>query len=187
MTKIGVTGHQFLDNSKSLIQSVDQALEIISGQFEPPYTMISPLAEGSDRLIVYRAFAHWEGAHLVVVLPMDVDDYLADFKTLSSRADFINLMQVADEILSIPKATSREAAYEAAGARVVEMCDVLIALWDGQKARGKGGAGDMVAYARKKCLPLVWIHTANQIHGMEPPVSLVEEQGIITLENFRPA
>jgi len=91
---------------------------------------------------------------------------------------------LADEILFVPKVSSREGAYQAAGERVVEMCDVLIALWDGQKGRGKGGTGEIVAYARKKSLPLVWIHAANQIPGMDLPVSTGEEQGKITLENF---
>jgi hypothetical protein len=34
---------------------------------------------------------------------------------------------------------------------------VLIALWDGQPSRGKGGTAEIVAYARQRGIPVVWI------------------------------
>lgn len=186
MTRIGVTGHRFLAETDKLTQSVDRALAVIEGQFDPPYILFSSLAEGADRLVPYRAFARWEGARLVVTLPLDIEDYLQDFKTLSSKADFVNLMEQADKILQPPEKTTREKAYLAAGLRVLDLCEVLIAIWNGSKAQGKGGTAGIVAKARKEKKPLIWIHAGNRILGTTTPISLGEEQGKITLENFNP-
>ena len=92
MTIIGVTGHRFLANLDKLVHSVDKALALIEAHYDPLYICLSALAEGADRLVPHRAFARWEEARLIVPLPLDVDDYMQDFKTLTSKADFINLM-----------------------------------------------------------------------------------------------
>jgi len=184
MTTIGVTGHRFLADTEKLVRSIDKALEIVEEHFDPPYIILSPLAEGADRLVPYRAFARWEGTQLIVSLPMDTDVYMEDFKTLSSKADFINLMQLSNEILQPPDAADRNGAYKAAGTRVIDRCDVLIAIWNGKESQGKGGTADLVALARKRELPLVWIHAGNRIPGTETPISLGDHQGKIELENF---
>jgi hypothetical protein len=41
-----------------------------------------------------------------------------------------------------------EDAYEAAGRWIATESEVLIAVWDGQPARGRGGTADTVSYAR---------------------------------------
>jgi hypothetical protein len=56
---------------------------------------------------------------------------------------------------------SREDAYERAGRYVVDRSDAIIALWDGEPARGQGGTAAIVAYARKRGVPLVWIRTKD--------------------------
>jgi hypothetical protein len=185
MTKIGVTGHRFLADTEKLIQSVDKALGVIEEQFEPPYILLSPLAEGADRLVPYRAFARWHSARLVVSLPLDVEEYMEDFKTLTSKADFINLAEMADQFLQPTGGIDREDAYQAAGFRVIDLCDVLIAVWDGLKTQGKGGTAEMVARAREKKTPVIWIHAGNRMPGSTSPISLSEEQGKLTLENFK--
>ena len=46
----------------------------------------------------------------------------------------------------------------AAGKSIVDSCEMLIAIWDGKPARGLGGTGDVVRYARKtgKAVSIVW-------------------------------
>ena len=184
MTKIGVTGHRVLTNLDKLVHSVDQALALIEAHCDPPYICLSALAEGADRLVPYRAFARWEEARLIVPLPLDVEDYMQDFETFTSKADFINLMELAEEILPPPEAANREDAYQAAGFHVVQNCDVLIAIWDGAEAQGKGGTAEIVTTARQMKHPLIWIHAGNRRPDTEKPTSLGGEQGKITLENF---
>lgn len=51
----------------------------------------------------------------------------------------------------------RERAYEAAGRYVVDHCDMLLAVWDGRPARGRGGTAEIIAYARRRERPLAVI------------------------------
>ena len=58
---------------------------------------------------------------------------------------------------SRPKAGMREVRrthrYACAGAYIVKHCDVLIALWDGQPARGLGGTGQLVDWMISRAIP----------------------------------
>jgi len=45
------------------------------------------------------------------------------------------------------------------GHAIVDECDLLIALWDRKKAKGVGGTGDIVTYAKKKEIPILHINT----------------------------
>lgn len=47
--------------------------------------------------------------------------------------------------------------YEAAGREILKQADLLIAVWDGQKARGRGGTGQMVKEAIINKIPVIWI------------------------------
>ena len=46
----------------------------------------------------------------------------------------------------------------AASRLMVDAADELFAVWDGQPARGHGGTGDVVAYARERGKPVhvIW-------------------------------
>ena len=55
----------------------------------------------------------------------------------------------------------RAQAYEAAGRYVVDHCDLLIAVWDGKPARGRGGTAEIVAYAREKKRPLIVVSSLD--------------------------
>jgi hypothetical protein len=48
----------------------------------------------------------------------------------------------------MPARESRTEAYEQAGRYVVEHSDVLVAVWDGLSASGRGGTAEIVAWAR---------------------------------------
>jgi len=48
-------------------------------------------------------------------------------------------------------------AYETIGRLILEQSDVLLAMWDGQPARGRGGTGDIVKVARGLHMPTMII------------------------------
>ena len=52
-----------------------------------------------------------------------------------------------------------QAQYEKVGKEVVDTADVLFAIWDGEEAKGKGGTGDIVQYARDEGKYVVHIHS----------------------------
>lgn len=60
----------------------------------------------------------------------------------------------------------RQAAYEACGRHVVDHSDALLAVWDGEPSAGRGGTGDIVAYARARQRPLIWVQ-ANPPHELK--------------------
>jgi hypothetical protein len=49
------------------------------------------------------------------------------------------LLAQADEVVELPQARSRAAAYETAGEWIVDNCDVLVTVWDGQGGSGSRG------------------------------------------------
>ena len=47
-------------------------------------------------------------------------------------------------------------------------CDVLLAIWDGEPARGEGGTGQIVAEAIEAGLPVVWVDLAGEARLLPP-------------------
>lgn len=156
--RIGVTGHRVLGDAGSVRAAVDLALGRLLGgataAVAAAAAVISPLAEGADRLVA-RAVLARPGGMLDVLLPLPMADYLADFPTSSSRKDFLALIDLARSVAVVPGVeASRDAAYERVGRAVVQRCDVLLALWDGEPSAGRGGTAQIVHYARGRGVPV---------------------------------
>lgn len=183
MAAVGVTGHRFLMELDKIHAGVQEALDWIERQFPgEPLTALSALAEGADRIVTYHALAR-PGGRLVVALPLPQADYLTDFRSAESKAEFLDLLGRADEVITLPPAPVRVAAYEAAGLYILDHCDVLLAVWDGKAAQGQAGTGAMVAQARRRGLPIAWVHAGNRKPGTDEPTSLGAEQGVVTVED----
>ena len=162
MVAIGVTGHRKLINIEQLLSGLDQALNQIQRAYpNSKITIISPLAEGADRLVASRAMAKYY-ADLVVPLPLVISKYMLDFGSRASKAEFENLLDRAAQVIELPPVEDREASYLAAGLYVLEHSDILIAIWDGLPARRPAGTGQIVAQAREQLKPLAWIFAGNQ-------------------------
>jgi hypothetical protein len=50
-----------------------------------------------------------------------------------------------------------DGSYERANRAILDRSDVLIAVWDGDPARGRGGTGDVVHDALERSLPVIVI------------------------------
>lgn len=153
---IGVTGHRRLAGMEALSAKIDAIIDEIVREVPARLVVLSPLAEGADRLVAERVLSR-ERAGLEAVLPMPEADYERDFETDGSRAEFRSLLARAEAIHRLPNAPSREEAYAAAGRFVVDRCDVLIAVWDGKAGDGPGGTAETVGYARSVPLQLLII------------------------------
>lgn len=138
----------------------------------PILRIVSPLAEGADRIVAREALilaaeerAKPEPAvsfqvELYCPLPFRRETYRQDFGE-ASRKEFDDLLsgQTALELDGSRESQDlRGEAYEAAGRAVLDQSDVLIAVWDGQKPRGRGGTGQIIEEAVRRRLPVVWIH-----------------------------
>lgn len=169
---IGVTGHLTLQNKiviqrsiRSVLSELESMINIKKYKIPWTFVIISPLAEGSDRIVVEEILGwHSEGMQdpvLEVVLPLPLEDYTHDFKTESSREQFKDLLAKAGSIINLSGGPTREDAYLKAGQYVASRCDVLIAIWDGKKAHGKGGTGEIVEFARKYKRCIFWINSVT--------------------------
>ncbi|MGH7468518.1 MAG: hypothetical protein ACRENP_11210 [Longimicrobiales bacterium] len=164
----GVTGRRSLGAIAEISAGIDAALDAIERRFPTgPVAVLSSLAEGADRLVVQRARARPRPHSLIAVLPLPEQDYVRDFKTAESRAEFAALLRKATQVLTLPHNPNapRNEAYWAAGQYILDHGDVLLAVWDGQPGRGRGGTADVVAAARARGTPLVWVHTGSTNDG----------------------
>lgn len=96
-----------------------------------------------------REVLRFPTSRLDVVLPLEKGDYLQDFETSESKAEFEELLSRARRVKQLPPTASRNEAYAQVGRYVVDHCDVLFALWDGKPAAGQGGTAEIVRYARE--------------------------------------
>jgi hypothetical protein len=133
--------------------------------------VVSALAEGADRIGAAAALS--TGAAFDVVLPFSPAEYEHDFAEQASRNAFRALLEKAEEVLTLagPDAP-RDLAYEAAGKALLDNCDLLVAVWDGEPGRGRGGTQEVIAGAVRRQLPIVIIspdgRTAALLHADGP-------------------
>ena len=129
---------------------------------------ISALAAGADQWFADEALKL--GYELQCPLPFQRDEYLKDFASDEpSRRQFEKLLGEATAVLELDgrvgttqRPTSRDSqSYEAVGRVMLDQSDLLIALWDGQQSRGQGGTGQIVAEARQRGIPIIWIPWAD--------------------------
>ncbi|NTV03947.1 hypothetical protein HGA89_03385, partial [bacterium] len=97
------------------------------------------------------------GGVLRAILPLAPQDYEKDFPSPSSRAEFRDLLARAADVEVLAPGPSRGEAYRAAGDRVVDDCDIVLAVWDGRPTGGSGGTAETVARARDRGKPLIII------------------------------
>lgn len=185
MIFIGVSGHRLITEIDKIKVGISCALSHIEKQFpDEAWSVISSLAEGADRLVVKQIFEVQPSAQLFVPLPLSVSDYLEDFHAIVSKQEFLTIMQHAHQVIVPPPGITRPAGYDWAGRYVIENSQVLIALWDGKKARGQGGTAKIVSRARQRKIPLAWIFCENQIPGTCLTLSPDMRQGKATFERF---
>jgi hypothetical protein len=125
--------------------------------------MLSPLAEGADRLAAEEALDI--GIPLVVVLPMPREHYLQDFPTPGSCAEFDRLCAAAADVFELPLVAAtagppaegpqvnREAQYAKCGVFLCAHCHILLALWDGKTSTQVGGTSQVVHFHHRDVMP----------------------------------
>ena len=143
---IGITGHQELDQDSLWSWVKSELLVIIKDLAENKNEIvgISCLAIGADQLFA-KLILSIDG-QLLAIIPFS--DYEKTFKN-NDLDNYKNVLKLAFKIEVLPKQSSNEESFFTAGKRVVELSDIILAVWDGKKAEGLGGTGDIVAYAKK--------------------------------------
>ena len=160
---VGVTGHRHLrDQDLALhVQRIEAFFDDLRARYpHTPLRVMSPLAEGADRLPVEIALAR--GYQVLAVLPLarrdyerDFDDRIGAFRDLLARIPDENVFELPTITRETRDDTAAEghdshrvraAHYEQAGHFVATHCHVLLALWDGVPNALPGGTGEIVNY-----------------------------------------
>jgi len=176
---VAVSGHRAIEEETVVLRAVRQALEkILRCSDAEKLCVLTALADGADRLVI-KAARKTAPSRFFAVLPMGVEDYQADFDA-ASAAEFSELLEQADAVKVLEKTANREEAYYQAGVAVLDLCDVLLAVWDGEPARGFGGTGDIVAIARERSRPLAWVFASRS----DQVINNKAEAGNIVYERF---
>jgi hypothetical protein len=97
------------------------------------------------------------GAELVGVLPFNEQSYREAFASAPSRALFDDVWSKLSSIVVLGGFVGDDASYEQANRAILDRSDVVIAVWDGDPARGRGGTGDVVHDAMERGLPVIVI------------------------------
>jgi hypothetical protein len=142
--RFGVSGHQ--DIPEEAFSFVRRGIIRVVTKFTPELVGVSSLAAGADQLFA-SLILEYDG-RLHVIIPSE--SYETTFSEPHDLDQFQSLLQRAHAVEQLGYSEPSEDAFLAAGRRVVENSDVLLAVWDGQPAKGKGGTADIVEYARNR-------------------------------------
>jgi len=178
--RVGVTGHRanklgpaVADRLRPMVRAALERLKNAAAATRATLRIVSPLAEGADRMVASEGLAL--GAALLSPLPFPRLSYRRDFVEPASLAEFDALILRATTVIELDgrydTEDTRKVAYAAVGEYVVDESDVVIALWDGAASGGYGGTAEIVDSARRKGRPVLWLPTLDTI---VPQVLLAE-------------
>lgn len=147
---VGVTGHRFYDAATAAwLRSRVRAL-LTSWADDGEVRLVSSLAEGADQLVARVAVDL--GLPLEAVIPAaGYRDSLEE----PFRAELDALLVAAESVTTLDHDAPGEAAYLDAGITVLGRSDRVIAVWDGEPARGTGGTAEIVEAARDRGVAVV--------------------------------
>jgi hypothetical protein len=172
---IGITGHRAGALTAPVIRSLDPIVDKVFRKLrkatlkvqksEDAFCSVTPaalrlhtgLASGADQIAA--RWARSRGYSVTAVLPFAPDEYRKDFELDGEAADFDRALDAADEIIVLPgERSDPEGAYVLVGKQLIESADIMVAIWDGEEARGPGGTAHVVELALKNSVPVIHIH-----------------------------
>ncbi|WP_265528495.1 hypothetical protein [Sphingomicrobium marinum] len=179
--RFGITGHrpprldlahsdtirtacaEIFNVARGSLVTLHSAHKSVFSDVTPEVKLVTSLAEGADVLAAEAALD--TGNAIAACLPFPQDVYAKDFGA-EEWARTEKMLAAADTVMSIDDHSQGEtAAYEAAGRVVLAQSDILIAIWDGEAARGRGGTTQVIAEAVALHQPVIHIDAK----GKKPP------------------
>lgn len=151
---VGFSGHRQVADAAGVARVIRAELEALRRDAREEWIALSSVALGGDQIFVEQARALGLAWH--AILPLPAAEFAKDFAA-ADWAEVEKALARAEHVHVITENGTREDAYLDCGIETVNGADVLIALWDGEPARGKGGTADVVAYARSHGKPTLII------------------------------
>ena len=154
---IGFTGHQTLtpETRKLIHAGIREDLEK-----QLSHIGLTSLAAGADQIFAETVLDL--GGRLIAVIPSQ--NYAKSFHAQEDLKRFRKLINLAEQVVTMPFEEPAEEAYWAAGKEIVRRSDRLLAVWDGRPSGGLGGTADVVRYARShgKQVAVIWPYGARR-------------------------
>ena len=154
MTRIGISGHQARPGI-DWVWTGDKITKVLQ-QHAPVSQAFSCLAVGSDQVFALQALSLGIPVTAVIPLPSYAsyfkDEDLAAYKALLARC----------EVVALPCNGDAQQAFLNAGIYVANNSEILIAVWDGRPAEGRGGTADIVDYCISQGLKVIYINPIDQ-------------------------
>jgi hypothetical protein len=151
---VGFTGHRHLTDHAGAARAIRGAIDAIRDEVPGEWIALSSVAGGSDQIFVQQARASGLAWH--AILPLARVEFAKDF----SHEDWERVEKTlasADHVRTISEYGDRKDGYFDCGIETVNGADVLLAVWDGEPARGRGGTADIVQYAQSIGKPVMII------------------------------
>jgi hypothetical protein len=155
---VGFSGHRLVERPAEAGDAIKAVIESLRGEGSGEWIALSSVAAGADSLFARQALGLGLAWH--ALLPLPPAEFRRDFSPGEWKAAEA-LLSGAEHTRVLSESGSRQDAYLDCGMETVNECDVLLALWDGEPARGKGGTGDVITYARELGKPIVVINAAT--------------------------
>ena len=159
--KVGITGHQDLGDAshrhsvRVSLSSVLESLRIDIG--------FTSLAVGADQL--FAQVLRENGVPYVAIIPSS--NYEQTFNNQDDRNGYDFLLGKASDVITMPFEKPEEKAFYAAGQKIVDSSDLLVAIWNGLPAKGFGGTADIVHYAQSREKRIIQINPITlEISGL---------------------
>jgi hypothetical protein len=194
---IGLTGHRSVGMTGAaaeatergigaVLEALGRALAPVVAQDASFFSSAAPVmrlitmgAEGAD-LLGMRVAGRY-GLKISCVIPFALDDYRNDFSPAAADAA-AELFATTESLLELPgRRDEGPRAYERANDVILSNIDLLVAVWNGSRARGRAGTGDVVQDAVVKGIPIIVVDpqspaapeilAAAPIDDIEPPVA----------------
>jgi hypothetical protein len=155
--RVGIVGHRTLApeiaqaaraQTESLLRALAKLLNPPGSVHEIPIVLMSPLAEGADRIFVEAGQAVFGyRLRIVATLPKTLDRYEQDFPETVDA--FRSLIARCEQVIVSPLANnpnaSDEERYANAADLMLTQCNLIISVWDGVAGRA-GGTHDAVRH-----------------------------------------
>ena len=180
---VGFTGHRQIQGVERLTAAMVAAFDVLKSATPDEWIALSSVADGSDQLFAREALVRGWAWH--AILPLPHTEFAKDFEPTAWQA-VESLLRRAEQVKVTNETGAREDAYLDSGMETVNGSDVLIAVWDGEAARGKGGTAEVVEYARALGRPLIIIDAASGDLRVENWYSLQIPETTLTSLNQLP-
>jgi hypothetical protein len=152
MTRLAITGHRGLSAGTAELVSAALRTEI-DKHASTDLIGLSCIADGADTLFAEAILERGATLHVVVPAEKYRDGLPTDHHPIYDA-----LIGQATEVITLDHLESNPTAHMDASRRMIAEADELLAVWDGQPPRGRGGTADVVKAAQDHGLPVtvVW-------------------------------